>query len=521
MSDDLHDMDDLFREGIEWHEEPVPSTVWDAVSNDLDKKQASYYKHKYNRLKRAALLLLLIGFVGGGFIVYQTSGRGKGNSISHPSTSSVTPAVPADEKKNGTAPIPDNSAPVNSGGQSERQVGPSTDTSFHSSPRATISIPAEKQDGAQHLSNRINTGTASKHLTGAGSMASRKSEAINNPVKAVGQADQLTAKATGKNNKTSNDKNITNKPVADRNINSMANRINTVPSSSIPSAPTSRYDFIPLTDKRYKGTSAPGTIAASGKNIVSPASTPSKIKSRSAQGFSLSAFASPNLNFDRLEDNDHLAGPGRDRQTARREEQENFSVSGGLLLTYGITSRWSVQSGVTLTSSSTSIAPSTVYAKPDNNGNARYELHCSSGYAYISPKGGASVNIGDSARTSGTVSKLTYVGIPVSVSYRIGAGRFSLYPSLGAGLNILVSGKTRTGLSDAAGTESTSASISGLKPTYVDGHFGLGIEYSLSQKISVGVRPNARIAITPINRETPVQSYQRFLSVETGIRIKL
>jgi hypothetical protein len=87
MSDDVHDIDDLFREGIEGHEEPVPSTVWDAVSNDLDKKQASYYKNKYNRLKRAALLLLLIGFVGGGYMVYKTSGKGEGHSISNTSSS--------------------------------------------------------------------------------------------------------------------------------------------------------------------------------------------------------------------------------------------------------------------------------------------------------------------------------------------------------------------------------------------------------------------------------------------------
>lgn len=181
----------------------------------------------------------------------------------------------------------------------------------------------------------------------------------------------------------------------------------------------------------------------------------------------------------------------------------------------------SIQSGITVTSSTTAIDAKTVYAKRDNNGHTRYELHCSSGYAYLSPKSGAQPAPGDSAKTSGTTSHLTYIGIPAAIKYHLGSGRLSLYPSLGVGLNILTSSSASTNLSEGATAEkTTTSSISGLKPTYLDGQLGLGVDYKFSKKLSVGLRPNARLALTPINKETPVKSYQNFLSVETGVRLK-
>ena len=62
MNEDLHDIDNLFKDGIEEYSEVVPTAIWEAVDKALDKKQASLYKNKYNRLKKVALLLLLLLF---------------------------------------------------------------------------------------------------------------------------------------------------------------------------------------------------------------------------------------------------------------------------------------------------------------------------------------------------------------------------------------------------------------------------------------------------------------------------
>ena len=63
MSENLHDIDDLFRDPIEAHEEMPSNRVWDEIDHQLDKKNIAHTKRKYNNLKlfSAALLLLLMG----------------------------------------------------------------------------------------------------------------------------------------------------------------------------------------------------------------------------------------------------------------------------------------------------------------------------------------------------------------------------------------------------------------------------------------------------------------------------
>ena len=526
MNDDLHDIDRLFRDGIEGHEENVPSSVWEAVNNDLDKKQASYYKSKYDRLKRAAALLLLLCVLGGVYIIYENSLHKKGQAVAQKTTAPASSGAPS---TNLNVSVPDSSDNLNSNATASNNT---TIDAVDSSEKNGGNTTVTRKDNASKSINRkteahnpvnvSNTVSGNRELKQEwlrNMVAGKEKSPMKQGPKPMTDetSSRYPAKSTGiqktKESKTGS------ALIASSNNRKQAsgNRSNNVSASS--SLPLRGVE--PLTAKNYEPPFINlNALSANNRSILPQTTTTAKNKIKTIHGVSLSAFAAPNLSFDRLEDNDHLAGPGRNRNEAHREEQSNASFSGGLLLNYELTKKWSFQSGVTVTSSSTSIAPKTVYAKPDNNGHNRYELHCSSGYVYISPKSGAQPAVGDSAKTGGTTSKLTYVTIPASLGYRINAGRFSLSPSVGAGVNILTSGKATTSLSNAVGNESTTTAISGLKSTYVDGHIGIGIEYGLSKKLAVGIRPNARIALTPINKETPVQSYQNYLSIETGVRIK-
>ncbi len=247
-----------------------------------------------------------------------------------------------------------------------------------------------------------------------------------------------------------------------------------------------------------------------------------KIKLRTARSFYLSLFAAPNFSFEKIDDDHHRDGQGGMGQERHREEENNFSLSGGVLLSYQLNKKISLQSGVSVTAFSTSIAPKTVYAKADNNGQIRYELNCSLGSAYLSPKSNAPLVVGDSSQTSAGTSQLVYINLPASVSYHINKGRFSLLPTAGVGLNVLTGGKIKTRLEDAASDdEKVTTSIAGLKRTYLNGSAGFGVEYKLTPKLSFGIRPNAKFTLTSINKEMPVKSYQNYLSVEAGLRIKL
>ena len=490
MNEDLHDIDDLFRHGLEAHQEEVSADAWQSVCNELDKKQASYYKYKYNRLKYAAAFLLLLCVLGAAYVTVDLLNSRSSNEVKKaPGPTTETVSSP-----------PENSRPASGAGNSRRDLPQEV---VKSGEGESVGNPSS---GKQSVLPSVGEETAKQTKENFAS-ANADGPVSSVPTSAIGNTRQQSVVSTGKTKfflEESNDQ----KPVTTQ-FQVAAKEVFDLKHFDLPAKDFSLPEINPQ--------------AFFQNPLLRHLQQPSRAKSKAgaAHGFALSAFIAPNLSFDRLEDDDHLAGPGRNRREDHHNEEENSSFSGGLLISYGLTPRLRFQSGVTVTASSTSIAPKTVYAKADNNGHTRYELHCSSGYVYISPKGGVPPVVGDSARTSGTTSKLFYVGIPAAVQYEVRMGRLSLSPTIGAGLNILASGKTSTRLSNTAGDESTTAAISGLKSSYVDGQLGMGIAYELRKRLSISLRPNARLALTPINRETPVKSYQNYLSVETGLRIKL
>jgi len=192
-----------------------------------------------------------------------------------------------------------------------------------------------------------------------------------------------------------------------------------------------------------------------------------------------------------------------------------------LLVNYGVSKHILLQSGIVFSSAKTSIAPKIIYARADNSGHARYELNCSPGYAYYTPKTGSLPAVGDSVRIMGSSASVSYLGIPVSFQYVMKAGRFLFKPGAGLSLNFLTSNNSSTNFGFSTGNSKENTSIDGLRKAYLDGSLGMGIEYMISRKVSVGVRPLVRWAITSINKNTPVRTYQNFTSLETGMRINL
>ena len=78
MGENLHDIDKLFRDALDEHEELPPGKVWDALDSNLDKSNVIQIKRKYNNLKRlaVALLLLLLGTV-----IYEIQSKKTGKEI--------------------------------------------------------------------------------------------------------------------------------------------------------------------------------------------------------------------------------------------------------------------------------------------------------------------------------------------------------------------------------------------------------------------------------------------------------
>lgn len=107
MSENLHDIDDLFREPVEAHEEMPSTRVWEEIDHRLDKKNIVLAKKKYNTLKlfSAALLLLLMSVIVFQLVSKNNSGAPAGKPVDAANTETTRaaqqdgiPAVNAQEK---------------------------------------------------------------------------------------------------------------------------------------------------------------------------------------------------------------------------------------------------------------------------------------------------------------------------------------------------------------------------------------------------------------------------------------
>lgn len=76
MSENLHNIDDLFKKAIDQHEDTPSLKVWDAIDKNLDKKKVVSISRKYNKLKWAAAVLLLFSF-GMAMFTWQTRMKNK------------------------------------------------------------------------------------------------------------------------------------------------------------------------------------------------------------------------------------------------------------------------------------------------------------------------------------------------------------------------------------------------------------------------------------------------------------
>lgn len=545
MSEDLHDIDDIFRNDIEGHREELPPGVWDAVSSHLDQQQATYYRQKYRRLKRATVFLLGLCLFAVVFVVVNKSTNkaadkgiesrlavteiqpnktaatgGPNNKGSQISPATADPAKTAAVAENSINATPEEAEPA----EKEMPV---------SNPAVASNKPDQKQPGL------VNSSTAEQPPAAAVKAATinekpfvkqSKTTAIENSQ--VDAADQFVTGTNPGKQPGSHLKKQLKRPqyrattlIDDEKATEIQQQETTkTTTTAVSSASQQAIPYLPhlLSAAAYRVVvkNLPALPAVTNlPPVVAPVA--SNHKRKSIHLFSLSAFATPNLNFSRLEDDRRFYRPGRGREDAHREEQRNGSFSAGLLLNYQFSSRLSIQSGIGVSTFSTSIDPKTIYAAHDNAGRIRYELPFSYGNAYLFPKDNVQVAVGDSAKTSVTNSKLTYVNIPLALSYAIGKGRLKFYPTIGTGLNILTSSNAATSVSAVASKQNLSAAVEGLRSSYLNGKIGFGAEYEISRKISLGMQPNINFALTPINRQTPVKAYQNFFSLQAGIRLKL
>ena len=549
MSENLHNIDDLFKKAIDEHVDTPSQNVWDAIDKNLDKKKVVSISRKYNKLKWAAAILLLFS-TGMAMYVWQTRMKNKelvkqnninkasksikenNNLDEKNSTSDSNEKIITPEKKIESQ----NEKQINS---TQSQTVTNSDTQINSSQTQPVTNidkqPDQSQAKAIANTDKQKTQQANSVQQNIANPQREKDKLLNssqqNITREKVEKEQMTNKNEKKLEHFDNSKQQKNSEVITQGevkTKAPENTIST-PEKYIVDAPiifTQRPHMNGLQEIQSSNTfSFQPPIIATDKTVAlenNKRTSSKKIASRSSNisPFSATLFFSPEFVSSDVED-DHPRFREDDRNEIKNHEKIRSSTSYGVLLDYTVGSNWRLQSGASVSTRVTDINTKTIYARPDNYGNVNYRLSCSAGSVYVPLKSGAIPTQGDSTKILSAKNTLQYVSIPLVVKYTIGKGKFNLVPGVGISANILSEGKIETVIATTGGNESSSTSkIDGLKSNYFSGQISLGGEYLISKKVALNFTPTARLALSSINKDAAVKTKFNSLGLSAGITLK-
>ncbi len=558
MSDDLHNIDDLFKKGLEDNKETPSVSVWEAIDKSLDKKKVVSILKKYNKLKWAAAILLLFSAA---LAIYTLH-------VSKKNTELVKQNNEKNFSKNATSRVKNN--PIDSGSIAinnsdlfkKRAVKTFVQTEGGNKPSAR-----ENQDTSLSHENNISGNlnqVVAKHSIPGGNLtatnntsASNKNEIVFNSNRKYA-ANSKSAKAEysvlhSTKSTANNSLTINNNRNQEQALNqqkpgisaskvtaeidlinkdkngqlSLNNDYENKRREKLKSSANNVDDIEPLKEKSIEsGQLLPAfayaseitftepalkyTTVLNSKFIVSKKSGTSNVKTHSINNAisSLSAtlLFSPDWVSTSLR-NEDIRFREEDRREIEKNERNNFSSTFGVLIDYKISKKLSLQSGITFSSWITNIHPRTIYARPDGRGNVNYRFNCAAGYSYLTLNSGPVPVSGDSLQALDSHNTLQYISVPLMIKYAMGTGKFNIVPGFGVSANFLTKGQIRTTIATNIGdVKASSNSIEGLKPLYFSGLADITFQYNFNRVFSFELIPTARFSLSSINKNAPVKT---------------
>lgn len=226
---------------------------------------------------------------------------------------------------------------------------------------------------------------------------------------------------------------------------------------------------------------------------------------------------------------DHLSGRfeqeyeygDQDEHDVTKREKADLSNTVGILAEYAISRKISLQSGILLTTTFTSIASTEIRALQDNSGNYKFKLATSYGLAEIT-KTGTNPRTGDSILLNGATLRLQYFSFPVTAKYLIKQGKINIAADAGLALNQITGDRIEADYGNSNNREiETINKIEGLKKTFFSLNLGADFSYQINNKIAVGINPLVRYAMSAVNQGTPVKTYPVNIGLAALAKIKL
>lgn len=238
-----------------------------------------------------------------------------------------------------------------------------------------------------------------------------------------------------------------------------------------------------------------------------------------ASRYSITAFVAPEFAGYNLE-NDEV-NPQVDKQIIQKRENHLLSSSGGVLISRKLNKHWSIQSGIIYSSANISIDPTKIYAVKDDVGNIKYRYNTSSGFAYFLPSFSSSPLVGDSLYTRVTTHNLQYISVPLLMKYSFEKKKFSFNPAVGVSFNFLTKAKLKTQIENSQTKEIETTTK--LESTQKLGYSLLAIpeiQYKLSNQLALSATPYFKYALTPITKAYVVRTYPFNVGLGLGVEYK-
>lgn len=543
MSENLHNIDDHFRQNLDPIKSEPGSRVWEQIEHALDKDENSRIRSKYMRWRRwavAATLLLSISL----FALYISNQK-------------AVNSVAADKNKiEEKSRLPKNKTPE----LTEEKPGSNKNLANKEPYPETASEPA--------LSRNESKKNIAAPLPASDNRTVVKTEEENHS-SSKNKNEIITAKATPSRGQTTIEEKKKMLVVPKKDLLASKENKRRQPNDIASNAEHEKgntYTELSTGEKseefaNKENSKANVEFAASGAEVINKSLSPTKIKSteilrntslirpspytaaampatqkmklpkpaKTNIGYGVTIFYEPQARFTKVEE-----GMKRHREDDRNEIKEGERVQTastyGLLIDHKFRSNWRIQTGIGITEQSSLIETKPIFARKDDirggggngNGEIKYKFNCAAGTVFIDPKTGSTLNTGDSVLALSSINSNKYLQIPLRVSYAFSWGKFSMAPTVGVQSNILRSSTLNTTLVDNAGTKTpTSTQIEGLRSMFLTAEIGLGLEYNISKRLSVYVMPRTGFSLSPINKETPVRTYTKDISAVSGLRFQL
>jgi Outer membrane protein beta-barrel domain len=510
MDKDLHNIEDLFKSALNDHEEMPPGKVWDAVDQRLDKDTVATIKKKYKTLKRFSLLLLLLLI---GLSIYELNIRNSGRGIAKTNNT---------DSDNGMATAK----------SSDKDIKKNTDRN-----KITLKKQPDSKDVNNVTTNTIPANSTPEIFIPGNSEPGKSSNNINNSVKKDQKEFSSDIKLSITNPSVSNTYPDIIKTAGEQKIKTSKNTereniIQNAGAAQVNNLPVFERQFNPLHFEKINRISDDSdnrkiTLQSSLSNKNNPpldvmATTPQPARKNPIKPsrFSISASFSPDIASYRLEDEDTPGQPDN-AEDIKRTERHEFSSTTGLFVEYDVNKRWTIQSGITFSNTNIAVEPRDLYAQRVNNGDIKYRLNISSGYAYLVPTFQPVPVLGDTLNVTAITHKLRYLGVPIAVKYSITLGKLKIEALTGVTVNFLTKGKLETEVQKGPNNEIDILNkIEGLKSIYLSGQAGIGAEYKLAGKVSFILMPTARFAFMPINKGSVVKTYPYSFGIAAGLKMR-